>query len=341
MNDEQTNRLSHEAVSQALEVLFVEQDRTKAFHEVEAKQVHRHLADCETCRRQYDGLALAGRLLENDTDAPQQAPRSGFETSFGEASFLGALDQMLDEEQGSGSPEDTGADTGAGVVDLSAERSRRMQILSQVGLAAAVLLVAGASWYALQNLQGTPNNTVPTSNDDSEFQARSAATTPEHGPMDAPTIEIFCAENTPDGVTFTGTKDAPFGLLTCPQDAQLKLAYDNSSDELRYAAFFGVDQTGRIYWYGPTPADMQPQRIETTSELAPFGESIRLEVNHEPGPVRVVGLFTREPLGFPELERMTDQVDTEELFRGENPDDLSARGIVTSSTFEVTNGGKQ
>ena len=331
MNDEQTTRLSHKAASQALEALFVEQDRAKAFEEVDAWQVHRHVADCEACRRQYDGLALTDRLLEHRGDAPCELPRSNFEASFGEASFMGALDQMLEEEQADSGPQAAGGD--AGVVDLPTERSRRMQLSSRIGLAAAVLLVAGASWYAFNNVPNTPNNAA---SNDSQFQARSAATAHDHGLTDAPAIEIFCAERTPDGVEFTGTKDAPFGLLTCPADAQIKLAYKNQSPELRYAAFFGVDQHGRIYWYGPTPADMNPVSVEESSQFEPFGESIRLQVNHEPGPVRVVGLFAGEPIDFPALERATDQVDAQELFRGEKPDELMAHGILTSSTFEVT-----
>jgi hypothetical protein len=339
MNDDPQIDLSHEAVSQALETLFVEENHDKAFQKVPAWQVHRHLADCEVCRRQYDGMALADRLLadrllSHETDQPEEAPRGGFETGFAEASFMGALDEMLEAEQADKQAETTDS---ANVVDLGAERSRRMQVLRQLSLAAAVLLVAGASWYAINQNQN--NNAVVTNND--EFQPRSAATTDATGPFDTPAIEIFCAERTADGVQFTGTKDAPFGLLSCPKDAELKLAYDNASSELTHAAFFGVSQKGRIYWYGPTPADMGAVEVGATDELTPFGESIRLGVNHEAGKVRVVGLFAAEPLDFPSLERVVDTIGAEALFEDaarNKLDELGVRGTMTSSTFEVIDG---
>ncbi|QDG51816.1 hypothetical protein FIV42_14015 [Persicimonas caeni] len=342
MNDDPQIDLSHEAVSQALETLFVEENHDKAFQKVPAWQVHRHLADCEVCRRHYDGMALADRLLadrllSNEADQPEEAPRGGFETGFAEASFMGALDQMLDEERSAS--EQTDSASSADVVDLGAERSRRMQVLRQLSLAAAVLLVAGASWYAFNQNQSQNNNAVVTNND--EFQPRSAATTDRTGPFDTPAIEIFCAERTADGMQFTGTKDAPFGLLSCPKNAELKLAYDNASPELSHAAFFGVSQKGRIYWYGPTPADMGAVEVGATDELTPFGESIRLGVNHEPGKVRVIGLFAAEPLDFPSLERVVDTIGAEALFEDSahnKLDELGVRGTMTSSTFEVIDG---
>ncbi len=331
MNDDPQINLSHEAVSQALQTLFVEEDLDKAFQEVPAWQVHQHLADCETCRRQYDGIALADRLLATDVEEPLQAPRGEFETNFAEASFMGALDQMLEEEA-----QDTGD---ADVVDLSAQRSRRMQVLGQIGLAAAVLLVAGTSWYAFNHLQ-TNNAHNTTAPDNQDFQARSAAPVDSTGPFAEPAVEIFCAERTPDGVQFTGTKDAPFGLLTCPRDAELKLAYENPSAKLRYAAFVGVGQNGRIYYYGPTPADVDAVEARTSGELEPFGESIQLEVNHEPGPVRVIGLFATEPIDFLSLDKLVSTVGREKLFDGETVE-LPFRGVMTSSTFEVSDGGQR
>lgn len=337
MNDDPQIDLSHEAASQALEAFFVDEDHDKAFDGVPAWQVHRHLAGCEVCRRQYDGMALADRLLASgagEADEAIHAPRGGFETGFAEASFMGALDQMLDEERS-----EKGADTpgSAEVVDLGAERSRRMQVIRQLSLVAAVLLVAGASWYAFDQSQN-PNKNDNAVVTNYEFQPRSAAATDQIGPFEQPSIELFCAERTPDGVQFTGTKDAPFGLLSCPQDAELKLAYDNPSTKLRHAAFFGVSQKGSIYWYGPTPADMDAVEVVMTDALAPFGESIRLSVNHEPGKVRVIGLFAAEPVDFPALERVIEHVGAKALYEGTMPDELGIRGTMTSSSFEVIDG---
>ncbi len=332
MNDDHNMELSHEQVSQALQVLFVDQDRQRAFAQVSARQVHRHLAGCRACQRQYDALALADRVLVGDgaQEDPAELPRAGFETSFGDAAFLGALDEMLTEEQ-----------QGAAVVDLSGRRGPLSPTARWLSAAAAVLLVGAGSWFAWQHLHGAGQHTSIVDNNPGEFQARSAASAAAHGPFAQPKLEVFCARKSAEGVELQGAKDAPFGLLRCPQDAELKLAYANPSPRLRYAAFFGVDQHGSIYWYGPTPAETGAVEVAHTSELRPFGESIRLAVNHRPGKVRVFGLFSVEPIDFARLRHMIDGLDAHTLFGDGLPGDLLMRGASTSSTFEVTHGGNR
>jgi hypothetical protein len=347
MNDmnKNTENLSHETARRALETLFVGEDGDEAFREVPAWQLHRHLAGCEVCRRQYDASALADRFLSSSDSTEQTDLRdlepAGFERSFAEASFLGALDNMLDEEQASADQDhqehqDHQASQAhqENVVDLSSERSARQVALRRFSAAAAVLLVGAASWLAFDQSQ---NTILPggASSDDSQFQARTAAATDTYGPFEAPELEIFCTERTPEGLQFTGTKDAPFGLLGCPLDAEIKLAYKNSSPKLHYAAFFGVDQTGKILWYGPTPADPGAVGVDQTSELSPVGEAIRLEVNHEPGGVRVFGLFSPEPVDFVALRQTVDGFDRQRLFDGEAPGEMGMRGVLTSNTFKA------
>lgn len=345
MNDDQQPALSHAAVSQALQVLFVEDDAEQAFGEVSAQQLQRHLADCQSCRRQYDAIALSARFLtardesepaEEPADGPADLPRSSFETGFAHASFMGALDEMLDEERADKSADD---DQPATVVDFPADRAQPRPFARYLGVAAAALLVGATSWFAWQRLQPAgPGGDSP--GDPGQFQARSAATAEDPGQFGQPKLEIFCAQRSADGLDFRGTEDAPFGLLSCPIDAQLKLAYANPSDKLRWAAFFGVDQTGRINWYGPTPADIDPVRVTKADELSPVGHAIRLDVNHQPGKVRVVGVFADEPVDFPRLRRMIDDIGAEAFYRGE-PIELPVQGTLTSSTFEVTDAGKQ
>ena len=259
MNDDHHIELSHDQVSQALQALFVEQDQRGAFEEVSAQQVHRHLAGCEACRRQYDALALCDRALSDDgaqavapTDGaqavdPSTLARAGFETSFGEASFMGALDEMLAGEagvRGSRGPGVQGSEgPGARVVDLADKRGALGPMTRWLSAAAAALLVGAGSWLAWQHLHQSPQHSV-RAQDPGQFQARSAASTTNHGPFAQPKLEIFCAQKAAEGVRFHSAKDAPFGLLKCPVDAEIKLAYANPSPKLHYAAFFGVDQTG-------------------------------------------------------------------------------------------------
>lgn len=343
MKDPQsTSDISHEAAQAALEALFVQQDDARAFEEVSAREIQRHIAACETCRRQYDGMALADRLLAvgGEADDPTDLPTAGFEKSFAEASFMGALDDLLDEERGEASERTNNAGGGAAVFDFPPPQSSQSDptaLRAYFGAAAAVLLVAGGAWFSWQQVQSGPT----PSPIDAEFQARSAATVPAEGAFAEPTLELLCAENSGEGVEFTSTEDAPFGLLSCPQDAQLKLAYHNRAPELRYAAFFGVDDAGTMYWYGPTPTAIEPVAIEKTARLSGVGESIRLSVNHQPGRVRVYGIFAAEPVDFPTLRRLVDDADTDALVRGDGPESLSIRGTWTSNTFEVTEGGQQ
>ena len=351
MNDDHNIELSHDRVSQALQMLFVEHDQSRAFEEVSAHQVHLHVAGCEACRRQYDALALCDRLLADDGDSGphdlgphdlgrrdlDKLARAGFETGFGDAAFLGALDEMLAQETTENPSE---AKQSAELVDLADRRAPLGPMTRWLSVAAAVVVIGAGSWLAWQHLQHGPQHAVRPQ-DPGEFQARSAASTTHHGPFAQPKLEVFCAHKTAEGVSFRGAKDAPFGLLKCPVDAEIKLAYANPSPQLHYAAFFGVDHTGTLYWYGPTPADVGAVAVSTTSALRPVGQSIRLQVNHRPGKMRVFGLFAVEPIDFARLRRLVDNLDAARLYDDGLPDALPIRGASTSSTFEVTHGGQR
>ncbi|MFP4600012.1 MAG: hypothetical protein ACLFVJ_17275 [Persicimonas sp.] len=343
MNDDKTTSAPHDAVNGALEALFVGQTHEEAFGEISAQAVQKHLADCAACRRLYDGLALADRQLADRqlADGDHEPVSSDFEAAFGEAAFSAALDDLLAEEAAENATRDSS------VVDFS-ERSaqsgqsdRPAPPMRLYAAAAAVLLIGVSGWMILgSDIFGTH-----TTGED-EFQARSATNANANGPVEQPELELFCAQRTSEGVNFTGKEDAPLGLISCPLDAELKLAYRNTATQLRYAAFFGVDQTGKIYWYGPTPSDGAPLEIEPSATVEPVGESIRLAVNHRPGRIRVVGVFASDPIRFSELRRGLDKTDVDRLYRGERLDDPSTRdlsrlGTITTASFEVIEGGSQ
>jgi hypothetical protein len=103
-------------------------------------------------------------------------------------------------------------------------------------------------------------------------------------------------------VVFTGPEQSAFGVVSCPKDAEIKLAVENSDSQWKWAAFFGAHENGTLLWYGPTPATKQPVRIASNKDVEPVGESIRLGVNHTEGAVRVHALFTNEPVDFARLE---------------------------------------
>lgn len=347
MNDEQTHAVSHSAAARALEALFVGGDEEAAFEEVPAGAVFRHLQGCEACRERFDGLAYADRYLAGADGEMMRAEPGDFEDAFAEASFASALDGMLaaerrdqartsHEDDPKASPE--GGVEGGSVLDFepspSAEEGARPY--GQYAVAAAVVLLAAASLVWL-------SPTVFDGGDDG-FSPRSASSPTGGGDAEAASahqvgVQAFCAERTSEGVEFTGPAEAPLGLVGCPLDAELKLAYRNRSPEFRYAAFFGVDQKGTIYWYGPTPSAREPVGIDAGDRLRPVGESIRLEVNHRPGSVRVVGVFSAEPIDFERLEGLVEGVDTEALFAGQRPAGWTGSEALTTTTFEVTDGG--
>ena len=331
MTGESTADISHEAVRSALEALFVDGDRQDAFGELSAHQIQRHLAACGTCRRHYDAIALVDRALAAgpEADKPALLESSSFEAGFGEAAFMGALDEMLADEEAASVGES------GEVVSLSEQRDRRWGRRAAFGAVAAILAIVAGVWLLPRDDFGSAD----PARGDAQFQPRSAASTPGQKTFTKPRLELFCARRTGEDVEFRGTKDAPFGLLGCPVDAELKLAYANASERLTHAAFFGVGHDGTIYWYGPTPADHAPIEARQSAELTPFGESIRLEVNHRPGRVRVYGVFATEPIDFLQLSRLVERSEPGRLFGGQGLDEAPAPGTWTSQVFEITDGG--
>jgi hypothetical protein len=284
----------------------------------DAHTLHAHLAECDLCRARYDRLALAARAITHSADSPDPQ-RSPGELAFGEAAFLGALDAMLAAE--------APAKPAPPAIGLSAWRARRAQLgAALIALAAGALAV----W-------GIPRGEQPLEADG--FAARSAQEQPRVTPNAASQarVEVFCVTRDAAGqARFGGADEAPLGTLTCPQDAELQLAYSLAKDaaRLRYAAFFGIDERGAILWYGPSPASPGPLRVEASGELEPAGETLRLSVNHVPGMVHVFGLFSFMPLELAQLESLLRS--PADWRAGEGAREARQRGFVVSETsFEV------
>ena len=131
---------------------------------------------------------------------------------------------------------------------------------------------------------------------------------------------------------FTGRNESEFATMRCPVDAEVKFAVQNLDVNLRHVAFFGIADDNTLYWYGPSPAAPDSVTIGHGSELQPVGETIRLDVNHTPGTVRVVGLFS---------ERPTEWSDVRSFVAGNVASLRDGRltmsdGMVVRQTFEVS-----
>jgi hypothetical protein len=94
----------------------------------------------------------------------------------------------------------------------------------------------------------------------------------------------------------------PMGTPSCNRSAQLKLAVSNRGG-FRKLFLVGVDEERNIKWYAPRPPQSESVDAPVGDVDVPVGSAVRLEVNHDPGSVRVYALFSDEPLMSAEVER--------------------------------------
>lgn len=276
-----------------LEALFVGDDVPDA--EV-LQAMHAGQTDASV-RALFDELALVDRELGGD-----------FEARAGDLCFFTALDTMLAEE--------AEAELQDNVVSLESRRSR-----GAVWLAAAAVVAIGFAGVLLQERDPV----------DTQFQPRSATTLKPHD-YAMPAVEVFCVQRDEGHVEFVGNEQSELATVHCAIDEEIKLAVRNPDLRLRYAAFVGIGADDSLYWYGPSPAAPQALAIPSERTLTPIGETIRLDVNHDPGTVRVIGVFAERPLDFADVEKWT-AANTARLRDG----NLSLeQGVVVRHTFEVT-----
>lgn len=94
----------------------------------------------------------------------------------------------------------------------------------------------------------------------------------------------------------------------CDRAAQLKLAVSNPG-QFKQVFLVGMDGEHDLKWYAPRPP-------ETVSVAAPIGEavdvpvgaSVRLAVNHRPGPMRIYALFSDQPVSVAEVEAASQEL---------------------------------
>lgn len=69
-------------------------------------------------------------------------------------------------------------------------------------------------------------------------------------------------------------------------------------------SLFGVGDDGEVHYYLPTPIDPTTPRFDVESRWQPLPLSIRLEVNHAPGRVRVFALASEAAPTIADLDRL-------------------------------------
>lgn len=262
---------------QTLDAMYVDRTSPKAQDVHQCFEQIKHDPDAQA---HFNALAMADRALGEDWDTPGE-----FEQHVGELAFLGALDAQL-------------------AAEASQQKSQGAKIIpwpkKRIFAAAASLLIVGLGALFAQKM-------LPQ---DPQFQARHGINTPQ--PFEKASISIFCATQTKEGkARFERPEDFEFGVLQCPIDhGHLKLAYTNPYPDLKHMAVFGADAAGNILWYLPNPARTQTVAIDVHEQLQPIGQTIRLNINHKPGKVRVHALFSKQPIDYHHLKANIEPIDT-------------------------------
>jgi len=343
------SQLEFEEVRAILDTYFATGDLQRALEEADAEDLSvRRLFDVVSesgrARAYFDRLAVAARAVSGPSDLEAIEEPSAFEREFGRAAFDEKLDEVLGEtstqfdggeavDPSAFGGDDDPAVHGGDAVAPETESDEAATVVELFGAGKAATLAAAASAALVAGVvfyQFGPGSGAT----DDPFQPRSAASTDEGPNFAEPDLELFCARSSDDGLEITGT-DKIEDRLRCPVDAELKLGYRNRSPNLAYAAFFGVDESGSIYWYGPSPAAPAPVAVDDGRVVEPIGETIRLNVNHEPGPVRVHAVLSPDPIDHAELARRLERKSDRELWRSRHLEFAEMPSASTSTVFRV------
>jgi len=165
----------------------------------------------------------------------------------------------------------------------SRERHRKT---SRSGLAALLLLAVGLAAVAV----GVRKNDV------GEKVGVATRPGPTEGEPRRPLYEILVKH---DGQLL------PISGLTLSSRDEFAVRYTNPYRETRYLAAFAIDAVGAVHWIAPKP--VAPSTNAPSIHLPTFGGSKLLpEVvapdHAAPGPMRVLGLVSREPTSIKQIE---------------------------------------
>jgi hypothetical protein len=179
----------------------------------------------------------------------------------------------------------------------AAEKPRGPGLLVREALALALLaliVVAGLLWIDL-----------PTPAPDTGFQVRSSAATMTGPGRGLVGLKAFCidrrVEYGPRGKVVPPPRTGSAGLgrapdASCRLGDELQLTVTHTGSALPYLIVIGLDGEGRRLWYFPVPPTGRSGSAPRDVVDEPLGEAIRLSVNHRPGEVRILAVFSRSPL---------------------------------------------
>jgi hypothetical protein len=249
------------------------------------EKLRKHLAMCPGCRARYNKAVWALRMLDGGPEAIHTPSASEFDR-------IAAA--VLEPEGGARSA-----------------MGRMLQWFAPTQRWATGLVAAAAAIALIPILAHMNQAKAPA---EDQFQPRGGKTGPVELFGAHPStmgdrmagLRIFCLSG--DKVEALDPKGA--AAPKCARASQMKLAVSNPG---KFARVFlvGVDNEHALKWYAPRPPETEsvaaPDTSKPVAEAAevPVGATIRLHVNHDPGPIRVYALFSDAPVRSSEVEAAT------------------------------------
>ncbi len=262
--------------------------------------VREHLRHCPDCRAYFNELAAMDRALV-DPDGEEGAP-TGFEQRYTQAVMQAAI-VTVDEKPAVGWAQ-------RWQMALAWLRGSWAPV-GALAAAAAVAAVFGAGLWGGQPSQLAGADTENTFTPRMGGGVNIDPIMERHGGVHQ--VEVFCAQRLDGRVKIN---DGAGGELRCGLHDELKFAFLNHSRggdrPLPYLTLFGTDGEGRMMWYQPElPAEqgLASMKVGDAPRLRPFGETIRLEVNHRAGVVELFAVFSASPLRRADVEAHLQSLD--------------------------------
>ncbi|MBN1962476.1 MAG: hypothetical protein JW841_16195 [Deltaproteobacteria bacterium] len=82
----------------------------------------------------------------------------------------------------------------------------------------------------------------------------------------------------------------------------ITFTYTNTSKKPRYLSLFGMQKSGKIFWYYPEASGKKSIALANDVVDEPLADGFRLNIRHKPGWLRITGVFSNEPLDLTDIE---------------------------------------
>lgn len=231
-----------------------------------------HLKTCPSCKKLYRALALADRMLGEGCGAPGDISPLEADLTW----------RLLAEE-----------------LKLAPDRSanRLARFAWQAGAVILALVVGGVLLWSLLRAPAGEDQALVARGDGAGPSVQTVCIPPPG----SETRSVSVPSDETDGARLARSGA---GLDVCRIDDTLGFTYLNPGGRYGGLALFAVDQSDRILWYLPNPADPGGFQIEKADRPRAVTRTVRLAVNHRPGTYALTAVFTPEPLDLGQWEKL-------------------------------------